>query len=187
MCTFEPRADRLAPRPEVSESLYWAAKYGNYEDVHRLVYGQPRPEIDFVYNGQTAPEAAAEWNHVEIVKFLLDNDAKLSCTALKWTVLGDCADVAIYLVEKSEHKLLYLNSVDRNELCEFSSNFLDVLGNPEDRVNDQVSMGNTALHLASQFNHGGCVEWLLDKNTLTSKTNSDKKNCMGSCSEKSCL
>jgi hypothetical protein len=90
-------------------------------------------------------------------------------------VFGHGFDVAIYLFEKSEDKLSSLNFVNREGLDKFQNNLLDVLGNPEDRVNNQDSTGNTPLHLASQFNYGGYVEWLLGKKALPSKTNSDNE------------
>ncbi|KAE9365876.1 hypothetical protein N431DRAFT_487767 [Stipitochalara longipes BDJ] len=162
---------------EVNESLYSAAKHGDYRKVQELFHGKPYPEIDSANNeyGRTALHAAVLEDHPKIMELLVDNGAKSSDSMFRILLDYNLIDMAIHIVKKSQDKLPYLDSVDRTFLEECENNLLYVLGNPEGRVNDPVSRGNTPLHLASKLNHGGYVEWLLGKNALPSNTNSDNE------------
>jgi hypothetical protein len=139
--------------------------HGDDAKVERLVHEHPHLDIDGLseLSSLTALEAAVMKNYIKIVKFLAINGARLSSQALQLAVAGHYFDVATFLVEKSQDPL-YTSSVNRAGLGEISVNFLDVLGNTKDRVNSRDSTGNTPLHLASRHNHGGYIEWLLNKN-----------------------
>jgi ankyrin repeat protein len=93
--------------------MYKAAREGDVGELQRLFKKKPPPEIDSKDDGdETALEIASESNHVPIMKFLVERDARVSRLALKAAVQSNSLQAITYLVEISKDKLSYINYVD---------------------------------------------------------------------------
>jgi hypothetical protein len=173
-CTFELRAERLTHRPDVNRILHLAVKNGDIETVRSLLAANPLLNVNFENDFddcKTPLDAACYGHNVEIAKFLVANGATSTHIALDYAVRNKNLELVIDLVENSRDKVNYVNSLERAGFEGFGSNFVDILANPGDRVDDQDNVGNTALHLACEKNIGVYVEWLLNNNADPSKRN----------------
>ena len=186
--SFGSRVGALT-RLDVNRSLYEAARDGKVEDVERLLNGDPPPELESEHDGpRTALDQASGNNHVEIMRHLVEKGkAKVSPRALRIAVDLRAIGAVEYLIAFSMDKMNYVNSrfgtgwTPLHIACndrEASLELLEILVGAGCRIDEQNDEGNTCLHVASEWDDGASVLWLLDHGANASETNIRKETAL---------